>query len=133
MLLLVYTSSLFVLPAALGFIFKKHWFFILYGSLALVSSVFHYTKNRSWLYLDYPLCYLITVLLAHESIQQSLVPLFFLGGGFVFTLFWGGWMTRRLVFSPNKNEKLFAHSLMHLIVNFSACALLLNGKTPKKF
>jgi hypothetical protein len=126
--MLVFTSALFTVPAFLGICFQKPLFGALYGSLAIVSTSYHFTKNRIWLYLDYPLCYCITFLLAHEAFQQRMMPMFILGGGSVFILFWGGWLSRRMVFSPNKFEKLVAHSLMHLIVNFSACALLLYQK-----
>jgi hypothetical protein len=128
--MLVLTSALFTVPAFLGIFFQKPLFGTLYGSLAIVSTSYHFTKNRNWLYLDYPLCYCITLLLAHEAFQQRLMPVFILGGVSVFILFWGGWLSGRMVFSPNKFEKLVSHSLMHLIVNFSACALLLYQKSP---
>jgi hypothetical protein len=128
---LVFTSLLFFLPFSLAVRSLRYDFAFAYGLLAVVSSNFHWTKNRLWLYLDYPLCYLITGLLAREAHRQTLFLLFVIGGSLVFILFWVGWMTKRFVFSPQKTEKLFAHVVMHLIVNSSACGLLLNAQ--KKF
>lgn len=60
-----------------------------------------------------------------EAYQQDIMNMFYLGGGAVLVLFWGGYASKRLVFSTNKSEKLIAHSLMHLIVNGAGCMLLL--------
>jgi hypothetical protein len=128
---LVTTSVLFFLPSSLGWGARRYDFALAYGLLAVVSSIFHWTKNRLWLYFDYPLCYIITVLLAREAYRQELNVLFVIGGSLVFILFWIGWMTKRFVFSLQKTEKLFAHVIMHLIVNSSACFLLTN--IQKKF
>lgn len=123
--LLVVTSALFFIPSCLAFSLGRLDFALPYGLLTCVSSVFHWTKNRTFLYLDYPICYWITVVLAIEAWKLNLIPYFCVGGGSVFILFWVGYYYNSMVFSKRKKEKLFSHSLMHLIVNISACSMLI--------
>lgn len=122
--ILTFTSLLFVIPSVLAFTVNSVLFWPFF-SLTNVSAAYHYSKWRPLLFIDWPLCYIITWLLFWESWRLEKLVVFACACSSVFFLFWIGWAFDRFVFSANATEKILCHALMHLIVNVGASLLCL--------
>jgi hypothetical protein len=119
---LVGTSVLFVIPTTLAAYHRQWHLYAPFLFMSIISSVYHATKYRPLLYLDYPGCYWVLITLGVETYKIGQFHFFMLFSGMCGFLFWGGYLLERFVHSPEIVEKTFSHMLMHMIVVGSSIA-----------
>jgi hypothetical protein len=103
----------------------------------LICSIFyHSTKNYFYFWMDQTACFTLAYTLYNESVALNRVHEYYLGGGSVILLYAGGYLTQRLIWSPNFIESTICHMLMHIITMYCAyrCSQLKynNKKTCRK-
>ena len=112
---LVASSLLFAIPMTMGAANQQWNLYFTFLLITLVSSLYHATKNKYLLPIDYTACYTIVYVMYHHTKKEYPIS-FMIGCGSCALLQWGGYATNRLIFSPSKVEKNTSHVLMHLIV-----------------
>jgi len=114
---LVASSVLFAVPTTVA-AYNRHWLlYSIFLYMTIVSSIYHATKYKPLLYLDYPGCYALVLITGYQNWKTGRSFHWILGTSFCGILFWGGWMTGHLVFSQDPLEKIISHAGMHLFVN----------------
>jgi len=113
---LVVSSTLFVIPTTLAANYRFWNIYAIFLYITIVSSLYHATKYPPLLYLDYPGCYTVILVLGYETYKVNKFTEFALYYSVCGILFWGGYFTKRLVFSENQIEQTVSHLTMHLIV-----------------
>jgi hypothetical protein len=119
--LLVASSLLFTFPMTMGAINRQWNLYFTFLLITLISSLYHATKNKYLLPIDYTACYIVLYVM-YEHTKTDYPICFIIGSGSCAILFWGGYATKRLIFSSNSVEKNVSHVLMHLIVVSTGCA-----------
>jgi hypothetical protein len=118
---LTLSSTLFSIPTTIS-AYNRHW--LLYGIslyMCIISTVYHATKYQSILMLDYPGCYSLVLITAYENWKIKRFHQWMVGCGLCAFLFWGGWMTRRMVFSEYPLERNIFHVTLHLSAITTTC------------
>lgn len=116
---LVLSSTLFVIPTTVAANYRDWNIYAIFLYMTVVSSLYHATKYPPLLYLDYPGCYTVVVILGYETYKIQKFKEFAFYSSLCAMLFWGGYLTDRLVFSDNEIEQTVTHFMMHLIVMVS--------------
>jgi len=114
---LVASSVLFAIPTTVAAYNRQWWMYTAFLYISLISSIYHATKYRPLLYLDYPGVCMLTLIIGIESWKIRKMTHYFGMGSVIVVLYWGGWFTGHLIFSDNKLEKNISHVGMHLLVN----------------
>jgi len=118
---LVASSVLFIIPTTMS-AYNRHWLlYSIFLYMSLVSSIYHATKYKPLLYLDYPGCYALVLITGYENWKSGRVLYWIAGTSTCGILFWGGWCSGRLIFSTDSLEKNISHAGMHLFVNLCGC------------
>jgi len=113
---LVGSSLLFVIPTTMGAYYKQWDLYMTFLFITLISSLYHATKNKYLLSIDYIACYNIVYVLYYTTQTIGYTYTYILSSGSCAFLFWGGYLTNRFIFSDNKIEKNISHVGLHLIV-----------------
>lgn len=120
---LVCSSVMFIIPATMGAYYRQWNIYFTFIFITLISSLYHSTKNRYLIIIDYAACYNIVYVLYRQSAAINQLLNFSIWCGVCAVIFWGGYLTNRFIFSPNMIEKNITHVSMHLIVIGSGCAV----------
>lgn len=121
-LYLVGTSVLFSLPTTFAAYHQQWYLYFSFLFITLSSSLYHATKNKYLLLVDYPACYNLIICLYFYTKKLKDRPIFAIASGSCAILFWGGYLTDHLVFSRNSTEQTVSHVTMHIVVIFSGIA-----------
>jgi hypothetical protein len=117
---IVASSILFTVPMSIA-ANNRHWnIYAIFLYITLVSSIYHATKYQPLLLLDYPGCYAVVAVLGYECHTIGKFKECLLYSSMCAVLFWGGYATKRLVFSEDNVEQTVSHVIMHMIVIISA-------------
>ena len=120
---LVMSSITCIIPLTLSANYKQWdlYFSLLY--ILLSSVVYHSTKNYTVYWIDQSACYVVIYVLFEKCVKLKETVHFYTWSGTVGVLYFGGYFTKRLVWSPDYIEATGCHVLMHLIVMTSASAV----------
>jgi len=119
---LIATSLMFIIPASYA-AYTKYWSACLVLTyLTLVSTIYHATKNNYLFYLDQTACIIYALYTMCQSYKYGLIYVWYVGTGFTVIVYYGGYLTQSLVYSPNLLVATICHAMMHLIVN--ACGIM---------
>lgn len=119
---LVATSLLFTIPTTLG-AYNRQWpLYFSFLLITLTSSLYHATKNKYLLIIDYPACCNLIVSLYFYTKHINHTGYYMISTGSCGILFWGGYFTNHFVFSSEYTEKTASHMIMHIIVVCSGIA-----------
>jgi hypothetical protein len=99
--------------------YRQWWLYSSFLSITVTSSLYHATKYEPLLYLDYPACYYLVIVLAVEANAIGYLWASLLGSGICASLFYGGYACNRLIYSEDIVEQNVCHVGMHLIVLIS--------------
>jgi hypothetical protein len=113
---LVGTSVLFAIPTSMAAYYRQWHLYSPFLFLTISSSVYHATKYQPLLFLDYPGCYWVVYALVTETLAIQQPCLCIVSATSCTILFWGGYLLKRFVHSPDSFEQTTSHVLMHLIV-----------------
>ena len=117
---IVCSSILFAVPMSIA-ANHRHWnMYAVFLYMTIVSSIYHATKYQPLLLLDYPGCYAVVAVLGYERYRIRQFNQALLYSSMCAVIFWGGFMTTRLAYSPDTTEQTATHVIMHLIVILSA-------------
>lgn len=116
---LVCSSLLFIVPTTMGAYYRQWNLYLTFLLITIISSLYHATKNKYLIIIDYAACYNIVYVMYYQTAKIGQTQNYLIWTGACGMLFWGGYLTKRLVHSPNITEKNISHVLMHLIVVFS--------------
>ena len=114
---LVASSVLFAIPTTVA-AYNRHWrMYAVFLYISLVSSIYHATKYKPLLYLDYPGVTMLVLIIGFENWKIKKMIHYFSMGSVIVVLYWGGWFTGHLIFAENKIEKNISHAGMHILVS----------------
>jgi hypothetical protein len=116
---LVCSSLLFVIPTTMGAYYRQWNMYFTFLFIMIISSLYHATKNKYLIIIDYIACYNIVYVMYYQTAKINQTQNYIIWCGACGVLFWGGYVTKRLVHSPNMIEKNISQVFMHLIVIFS--------------
>jgi hypothetical protein len=113
---LVGSSLLFVIPTTMGAYYRQWDLYFTFLFITLISSLYHATKNKYLLCIDYVACYNIVYVLYYNTRNIGYTYYYMIGTSSCAVLFWGGYLTNHFIFSTHKFERNVTHIGMHLIV-----------------
>lgn len=116
---LVLSSISFVIPTTVAANYRIWNLYAIFLYMTVVSSIYHATKYPPLLYLDYPGCYTLVFVVGYETYKIQKFREFIFSCSVCAILFWGGYFTKRFVFSENYMEKTITHCMLHIIVMLS--------------
>ena len=116
---LVCSSLLFIIPTTAGAYYRQWNMYLTFLLITIISSLYHATKNKYLIIIDYFACYNIVYVMYYQTAKIGQTQNYLIWTGACGILFWGGYLTKRLVFSPDTIENNISHVSMHLIVVFS--------------
>jgi hypothetical protein len=114
---LVATSITFVIPTTLA-AYKQVWSqYVACLLIIIVSSLYHSTKNEILFWLDQVVCIALTINSIKLALKHKLYAIPATGITYILTMYYGGYVTKTLIWSPDLTVATISHMSMHIVTN----------------
>jgi hypothetical protein len=114
---LVLSSLSFLAPAIVSIQLQYYEIATLSFLISFVSSWYHITKNPLILYIDYPLNQLSHITILYKIIPGGMrsMPYYFIWLLYVITIYYYGYINKKLVWDPDVNAATPWHMSLHVM------------------
>lgn len=123
---LVLSSLTLGAPAITSYLMNDYLMMSLYGSLTIISSIYHATKNPHLVYLDYTTAQITHAFTIHRIIPGGSASLPYYSGwlAYVVFIYYYGYVNKVMVWNPDLDAATPWHMSLHFACSLMACYTL---------
>lgn len=121
---LVVSSLLFLVPTTYAAYTRIWSAYAVLLYITAVSSLYHATKNEKLFYLDQTACILYAAYSGYQLYKNNVIYVWYFSAGFSILVYYGGYLTNSMVYSPNIVIATMCDIMMHFICITSGITII---------